>query len=329
MDDIEHLYSAVFAAPSDDGPRLVLADALQERGDPRGEFISLQLQRPRSQRSERRMEKLLDRHRAAFLRGLQPVVMPDATQRWERGFLVEASVVLHGDRVHTPDWATVRKLEVLFGGTPPLELASSQMRSLKEISLAPLEAVPVLFAASRSLGLEAIALQGPPELGAWPAEMTELISAPSSLPALQRLTLRCATPNFTQADWVWRMSVLAQLKALEFVGLFRGVPLEALLGRLRDAPLPPQAVVFHATGAKLRLKRDDNFRSLMVELDPLAGVFWLDAMLGSIAPDSFDELLITSAQPLEVAHVAMLKRAVKRLQLRNVSLPASNHGRMK
>ncbi len=62
---------ALFAAPQDDGPRLVLADALQELGDPRGEFISLQLNPRRSQRSERRMQKLLERHRGAFLGPLE------------------------------------------------------------------------------------------------------------------------------------------------------------------------------------------------------------------------------------------------------------------
>src|SRR5215813_14910898 len=33
---------AIRAAPDDDGPRLVYADWLEERGDPRGEFIRIQ-----------------------------------------------------------------------------------------------------------------------------------------------------------------------------------------------------------------------------------------------------------------------------------------------
>ncbi|MBA2541405.1 MAG: TIGR02996 domain-containing protein [Deltaproteobacteria bacterium] len=39
------LFAAVYASPDDDGPRSVLADLLQEQGDPRGEFIALQLAR--------------------------------------------------------------------------------------------------------------------------------------------------------------------------------------------------------------------------------------------------------------------------------------------
>lgn len=45
------LLAAIYAAPDDDGPRLVYADALTERGDPRGEFIALQIQHARGTKS--------------------------------------------------------------------------------------------------------------------------------------------------------------------------------------------------------------------------------------------------------------------------------------
>ena len=42
-DSIERgLRTAIFANPDDDAPRLVYADWLLERGDPRGEFIQIQ-----------------------------------------------------------------------------------------------------------------------------------------------------------------------------------------------------------------------------------------------------------------------------------------------
>lgn len=320
--DIEELYRAVFAAPEDDGPRLVLADALQERGDPRGEFISLQLQRPRAQRSERRMQKLLERHRTEFLRGLQAVVMPDAAQRWDRGFLSEASVVLSGDRVDTPDWATVKKLDVIFSGAPPLELASVHMRSLEEITLAPLDVVPVVFAAPRPLGVQAVTLQGPPELSAWPADVVAQISEGASVPSLQRLTLLCQTPNFTEADWVWRMPLSKRLRNLEFHTSFRALPVPPLLVRVREADVPPFAVTLRARGMKLRFKRDDGYRSMVAELETPRGVDPLEGMLKTLPLDLLDELLVTSVEPLETAQLASLRRAVKRLQLRNVTLPS-------
>jgi uncharacterized protein (TIGR02996 family) len=50
------LLEAVLAAPDDDAPRLVYADALLDRGDPRGELIVVQLQLAR--------ERMLDARRA-------------------------------------------------------------------------------------------------------------------------------------------------------------------------------------------------------------------------------------------------------------------------
>jgi uncharacterized protein (TIGR02996 family) len=41
----DELLAAVYATPTDDAPRLVFADHLAQRGDPRGEFINLQLAR--------------------------------------------------------------------------------------------------------------------------------------------------------------------------------------------------------------------------------------------------------------------------------------------
>ncbi|MEJ7603766.1 MAG: TIGR02996 domain-containing protein [Kofleriaceae bacterium] len=51
--DLDHLLDAIYTTPEDDGPRLVYADALLERGDPRGELIALQCRRE------------LDRHQRA------------------------------------------------------------------------------------------------------------------------------------------------------------------------------------------------------------------------------------------------------------------------
>jgi uncharacterized protein (TIGR02996 family) len=44
VDEAEPLLAAVLAAPEDDAPRLVFADWLSERGDPRGELILVQCQ---------------------------------------------------------------------------------------------------------------------------------------------------------------------------------------------------------------------------------------------------------------------------------------------
>lgn len=74
MVSTDELFLNVYRAPGDDGPRLVLADHLQQEGDPRGEFIALQFDT--SARARKRADKLLERHRAAFLAPYQQAVVP-------------------------------------------------------------------------------------------------------------------------------------------------------------------------------------------------------------------------------------------------------------
>ncbi len=65
----EALLAAIYAAPDDDGPRMVYADTLTERGDVRGEFIALQLARARghatAEQRRRERELLADPKRRA------------------------------------------------------------------------------------------------------------------------------------------------------------------------------------------------------------------------------------------------------------------------
>ncbi|MFZ5438724.1 MAG: TIGR02996 domain-containing protein [Myxococcota bacterium] len=316
---LEELYAAVFADPRSDGPRQVLADALQEAGDPRGEFLSLQLMPRRSQRSERRMEKLLERHREAFLRGLAPIVMP-GREKWTRGFLSEAAVVLEGLHVDVPDLATLERLEVFFSPAAPLELASPHMRSLREVS-ASLSAVPVLFDAPRPLAVETVALTGPGDLQAWPGQTVELLGEARSLPKLTRLTLSASRGNFDEAAWLWRMPVLPRLKLLEFDGSFRGLPLANLLGVLRTIERPPAAVVFQTVSVTLRLRAADRFRSLQVELEPPTGALVCAMMLDTLPPDALDDLAIFSSAPLDPSLQGSLRLSARRLELTNLALP--------
>lgn len=111
----------ILANPEDDTPRLIYADWLEERGDPRGEFIRLQCRlatmsaddqrRPLLEQQER---ELLERHQDKWLGSLRP-----SLARWSfrRGFLdmiaVPASLYLQR-AVKRP--ATVRRLEVDLAG---------------------------------------------------------------------------------------------------------------------------------------------------------------------------------------------------------------------
>ena len=107
--EIHALLDLVYASPDDDSPRHVLADLLQELGDPRGEFIALDLLKESVDVEAR--NKLLREHGAKWLGLLSPVVSTE-TVLFERGFpcIVDASfaseevVARCGD---DPAWATI------------------------------------------------------------------------------------------------------------------------------------------------------------------------------------------------------------------------------
>src|SRR5437660_9704214 len=71
---------AIKERPEDDVPRLILADWLEEHGDPRGEFVRLQVQRARLPEYSRewsalrrREEAIRKRHAAEWKRPLRSV----------------------------------------------------------------------------------------------------------------------------------------------------------------------------------------------------------------------------------------------------------------
>lgn len=120
---------AILDDPADDFPRLAYADWLEERGDPRGEFIHVQCLlaampaddpgRPPLQQRER---ELLDRHQAEWLAALGP---PACRGVFRRGFLDEVTISAAAYLADGPvrPAATVRRLEVdLTGFDVPAEV---------------------------------------------------------------------------------------------------------------------------------------------------------------------------------------------------------------
>ena len=110
-DDEDHL-AAIRAAPNDDGPRLVYADWLLERGDPRGELIILQCG-SQTEETKRRARELLQLHQTQWLGAVAYVTR---TQIWERGFLVAAELTRRERGVVAPAigderWWSVKRLD--------------------------------------------------------------------------------------------------------------------------------------------------------------------------------------------------------------------------
>jgi uncharacterized protein (TIGR02996 family) len=87
----------ILAHPEDDTPRLIYSDWLDDRNDPRGEFIRIQVElgrlpdnHPRRSRLEWRCEQLLEQHEKHWL-GRVAKLLPLECYRfvWQRGFAAE------------------------------------------------------------------------------------------------------------------------------------------------------------------------------------------------------------------------------------------------
>lgn len=138
MIEKDKLFAAVYANPDDDGPRSVLADLLQEQGDPRGEFIALQLARGRGGKKTRRESQLLKPNLRTWLGPLLSAI-PNKGLVYERGFV--AKCLLHHHRESTlpylvhREWATVEEVSfgVWKGSTQPLADALPALRALSDL----------------------------------------------------------------------------------------------------------------------------------------------------------------------------------------------------
>ncbi|MBM4783309.1 MAG: TIGR02996 domain-containing protein [Archangiaceae bacterium] len=107
------LLELIYAAPDDDTPRLVFADSLSERGDVRGEFISLQVQRARGQGSPEQLQR--ERELAKDHKRLTAWALPLAnggTFRMGRGFPVAITLKPASAKkvLGDPAWATVNEV---------------------------------------------------------------------------------------------------------------------------------------------------------------------------------------------------------------------------
>jgi len=93
--DDEAFRRAVIDRPADDLPRVVYADWLDERGDPRGEFIRVQVELSTGETRdpeglEDRERDMLYRHRSTWLNRLGENWRGDAV--FERGFVTQVAV---------------------------------------------------------------------------------------------------------------------------------------------------------------------------------------------------------------------------------------------
>ena len=113
------LFDAVYRHPSADEPRQVLADRLQAAGDPRGEFIALEVHAAPTPSMRTKAAHLLAEHRLAWMGPFAGVAWPFSST-FERGFL--STVTLGTPRraalealATAPEWANIEAV-TLQGG---------------------------------------------------------------------------------------------------------------------------------------------------------------------------------------------------------------------
>jgi uncharacterized protein (TIGR02996 family) len=107
MTEREALFATICASPDDDTPRLVLADWLEENGDPeRAEFIRVQIALARgkpkpAKKVQLREGELLAQNRARWKAELPEFPALRWSEYWSRGFVNCVSV---------ENWATFRRI---------------------------------------------------------------------------------------------------------------------------------------------------------------------------------------------------------------------------
>jgi uncharacterized protein (TIGR02996 family) len=216
------LVAAVVAAPHDDAARAVYADWLQQRNDPRGELIALQLA-AKTRDGTRRANELVAEFGARWLAAYGDGIKK-TTARFERGFLETCEPQQWGDG---PLWATVRECSV-----PPMR-DDQRADSLRVVTAAQDGHIVAFAKLDKPLAIESLTWNGPYwEEEAWShdelldsARATAAFSKIRTLPRLARLVLRGSSSWFGGVNaravepddlaWLWNAKWTTALAALE------------------------------------------------------------------------------------------------------------------
>lgn len=167
------LLEEILRAPDDDAPRLVLADWLSERGDPRGELIQLQLRAASLEAGGERNKvraaenKLLEAHRATWL---GPIADRVEKAEFRRGFVAMVRMTARAWIAQAQAVLEVAplidELELVFGdderGLGADVFARPELRRVRSLSLrcAHPEPVRALGEAPHLGGLRTLIVEG-------------------------------------------------------------------------------------------------------------------------------------------------------------------------
>ena len=166
---LEALEQAIYDDPHSDEARLVYADALLERGDPRGELITLQLLPGKLSKAQRERIKALLKQHGAQWHGPLSRVFYKGSLVYRRGFLVEGDIDC-GNAADVravrglPQWRTLESLRTVAGSRHIEEvvalLSAPELRGLRRLGRIGDEVAPRLLARDQSWALEAMQIWG-------------------------------------------------------------------------------------------------------------------------------------------------------------------------
>ncbi|MFO0742501.1 MAG: TIGR02996 domain-containing protein [Labilithrix sp.] len=299
----EELLALVHEDPLSDEPRLVYHDWLLERGEPRGELLTLQFKRARkglTKTEERRERALLREHGRKWLGPIEPVVGREGVT-FERGFLSSCTAAFRTKQqyeslVGHPSWSTVREIT-----RPPFELcvhpSARSLRIVRQISPATAARLAEHPAA---LPFEEI------ELTAEEATASDrtAIARAASLPGLRRVTVNLA-PVERRAPPAVRPEELSWLLEADLARRLEHLGVAGFVGyTVFDQPRPDLAAWLAATARlerltslafnvqlnwKLRLARPDHRSRWSLDLEAFdpSRLGTLEPALRGIAPGTF------------------------------------------
>lgn len=309
--EVNPLLAPVWTSPRELAPRQVLADLLLERGDPRGEFISLQL----AGVSLKRQRALLKAHGRQWLGGLAEVVdLKSEPPRFERGFVDEVSLkavrqAQFALASEAPEWATVRRVR------RGLQRFSKVMLALEDPGLVSLTALNAAAREALPLTLRSV------RVNAFPNETVDVLERLATAPRWVGLHFGVFHASRELRDELPR---LCDLKGLERLRLSAGSAdvMPSLMGQMGLSWLPPSVT---------RVELRDEQRLIILERD---GKSWsLELMeLGLNGPALEDwKTLLSELTWLEPTGVRLSVRAefdeeaVKQLehQARRFKLPVT------
>jgi uncharacterized protein (TIGR02996 family) len=213
--DPAELVARIWEHPDDNELRLVLADALSEAGDPRGELITLQMARSEGKADRKMLAReraLLKEHARTFLGPLAAVVSLKSAV-FERGFLerCEAYANAMAARLqfdHT-EWATVQSVTFTGKGSR----ISPAMRTLKEARGVELKGLKHLLETGHPT-LERLELSAQSAFSRY-VTIARSLEESAALPALHHLKLHIDDTG--ASDWLWDAPWSSQLRSLAVV----------------------------------------------------------------------------------------------------------------